>query len=84
MHYMTEFIFRVQRGDGGEYEPTSIRCIISSIQSYINREHPSRGFNIFQDSGFVRTINALKAKSKQLKKQGKGEKPNEASASSYT
>ena len=78
--YMTEFIFRVRRADGGEYEPTSIRGIISSIQRYINSKDSSRGFNIFQDSGFVRTINALKAKSKQLKKQGKGEKPNEASA----
>ena len=56
--YMTEFIFRVRRGDGGEYEPISIRGIISSIQRYINSKDPSRGFNIFQDSGFVRTINA--------------------------
>ena len=60
--YLTEFIFRVRRADGGEYEPTSIRGIISSIQRYINSKDPSRGFNIFQDSGFVRTINALKAK----------------------
>ena len=57
--YMTEFIFRVRRGDGGDYEPTSIRCIISSIQHYINSKDPSHGFNIFQDSAFVRTINIL-------------------------
>ena len=46
----------------------------------LTAKNPSRGFSIFEDSGFVRTINALKAKSKQLKKQGKGENPNEASA----
>lgn len=76
---LSEFVFRVRRNDGKEYEPTSIRGIISSIQRYINIKAPSRAINLATDRAFTRSQNALKAKYKLLKKQGKGEKPHEAS-----
>lgn len=72
---LSEFVFRVRRTDGKEYEPTSIRGIISSIQRYINNKAPSRAINLSTDRAFTRSQNALKAKFKLLKKQGKGEKP---------
>ena len=78
LNYLAGFIFRVKRRDGNEYEPSSIRGIIASIQRYINSKNC--GFSIFKDSAFARTQAAMKAKGKQLKKQGMGEKPYEADA----
>ncbi len=75
---LAEFVFCVKRNDGKEYEPTSIRGILASIQRHLRKKN--YGYCIFKDIEFSTTVQALKAKGKQLKKIGLGNRPNEAVA----
>ena len=72
-----EFLFRVKRKDGKEYEPSSLRGILGSIQRYLNESN--YGSSIINDIQFAKTQQAIKAKGKQLKRIGKGNKPNASS-----
>ena len=70
---LSKFIFGVRKKDGSEYEPTSLRCFLSSIQRYLNKQN--YGFTIFTDAVFKTTMATLKAKQKALKANGLGNKP---------
>jgi hypothetical protein len=70
----------IKKADGTEYEPSSLRNIISSIDRKLQRnKYP---FLIMRGNGpqFSLTRDALKAKQKCLKKLGKGNKPRVASS----
>ncbi|KXJ07227.1 DNA transposase THAP9 [Exaiptasia diaphana] len=61
-----------------DYEPTSLRGILASIYRYLTRKE--HGKRLFIDQEFARLREALKAKQKELKKQGRGNKPNAMTA----
>jgi hypothetical protein len=76
---MANFIIAAKKKDGSDYEPTSIRGIISSIDRKLRRHR--YGHYIGGDekhTKFPLTKETLKTKMKLLKKQGKGNKPNRA------
>jgi hypothetical protein len=74
---MANFITAAKKKDGFDYEPTSIRGIISSIDRKPRRHR--YGNYIGGDEKHTKiplTKETLKTKMKLLKKQGKGNKPN--------
>lgn len=78
--YLANFVLSIRKSDGTEYEPSSIRNIISSVDRKLQRNRYS--FLIMRGSGpeFSLTRDALKAKQKCLKKMGKGNKPKVAAS----
>ena len=71
--YLCEFILRVRQRDGKEYEPTALRSIISSLDRYL-KEHKYQT-SIVRGIPFRQTMTVLANKGKDVKKQGKGNKP---------
>lgn len=71
--YISGFLLSVRRKDGSEYEPTTLRSFVSSI----NRHLITNGykFSLMTDVQFRRCRDVLAAKQKQLKSIGKGNKP---------
>ena len=65
---LSRFIFGIRKKDGSEYEPTSLRAFLSSIQKYLSKQN--YGFTIFTDTEFKATIATLIAKQKGSKSQG--------------
>lgn len=76
--YLANFVLSVRKKDGADYEPSSLRGMISSIDRKLKRQ--KYAYKIMSDSGaeFQLTRDALKAKQKFLKKAGKGNKPRTA------
>ncbi|XP_061174899.1 uncharacterized protein KIAA1958 homolog [Saccostrea echinata] len=74
------FVLSVRKTDGQEYEPSSLRSIISSLDRKLGRQKYGHKIMDSQDDSFRLTRDALKAKQKNLKKQGKGNKPSKAEA----
>ena len=75
---LANFVLTVRKKDGGEYEPNSLRSIISSVDRKLKRM--KYGFTILgegskSNDAFNLTRDAISAKQKVLKKQGKGNKP---------
>jgi hypothetical protein len=75
---LANFVLTVRKKDGGEYEPNSLRSIISSVDRKLKRM--KYGFTILGEGAknndvFNLTRDAISAKQKVLKKQGKGNKP---------
>ena len=76
--YLSEFIIAARTKKGEQYEPSSLRGILSSVDRYLTRRKYGR--RLFIDPEFARLRDALKAKQKELKKQGRGNKPNASTA----
>ena len=76
--YLSKFILAVKKKNGDEYEPTTLRGFISSIERYLKKYRYSE--SIITGQNFTRTREVLKSKQKQLKRLGKGNKPQEASS----
>ena len=77
---LANFLLTVRKNDGGDFEPSSLRSIISSVDRKLrqtNYGHSIIGSGM-KDRSFKLTREALKAKQKQLKLQGKGNKPRRA------
>ena len=76
--YLSEFILSVKRKDGEDYEPSSLRGLIASFNRHFKEQkYPG---SIIEGAEFEQTRKCLEARGKQLKKQGKGNKPNAAQA----
>ena len=74
---LSMFILSVRKKDGEEYEPATLRSIVSSIDRHLkNNYYPT---SIISGEEFFQTRNVLMKKQKSLKKQGKGNRPNAAS-----
>ena len=74
---LANFLLTVRKKDGGDFEPPTLRSIISSVDRKLRRTkygHSIIGTGM-KDVSFKLTREALKAKQKQLKQQGKGNKP---------
>ena len=74
--YICQFLVSVTKKNDEEYEPTSLRSFISSI----DRQLRSSGseISVIADVEFAKCREVLKSKQKSLKKQGLGNKPNAA------
>jgi hypothetical protein len=73
--YLSRFLLSVRKNKGnGEFEPTTLKGIFTSICRYLkDNDYPAEPAT-HQD--FRRTREVLKAKCKDLKEKGKGNKPN--------
>ena len=76
--FICGFLYSVRKKDGGEYEPVSLRAFVSSFERHLKNK--KYGFSIIKDDVFHRCREFLKAKTKDLKSKGKGNKPNAATA----
>ncbi|XP_060561824.1 zinc finger MYM-type protein 4-like [Ruditapes philippinarum] len=74
--YVSSFIYAVRKKDGQEYEPNSLISKFQSIQRFLNVNQ--YGFSLSKDQVFQKCKQVLKAKTKHLKSQGKGNNPNAA------
>ena len=70
--YLAEFIRSVRRKDGGEYEPSSLRSLLASVERHLKKN--SYPASIFSDRQFELTRRCLQSKQKELKKAGRGNK----------
>jgi len=78
--YIANYILSVKKSDQTEYEPTTIRNMISSIERHLKRhKYPVKIMTEKDSNQFQLTRDALRAKQRSLKKMGKGNKPNAAS-----
>ena len=71
-----KFILAVKKKNGEEYEPSSIRAMIQSIDRHLKQKN--YGASILHDREFAAVQDILKKKQKELKGRGKGNKPNAA------
>ena len=76
--FVSEFIVSVKRKVGQDYEPSSLRELFSSFNRYLKERKYSA--SIIEHIVFDQARKCLEARSKQLKKEGKGNKPNAAEA----
>ena len=77
-HYLENFILSIRKADGHEYEPSTLRDIVSSLHRKLKRQKYPHQIMNSSTPDFQLSRDALKAKQKSLKKQGKGNKPNRA------
>lgn len=68
----------MRKKNGDDYEPTTLRGFIASVDRYLRKRRYSESVITGQD--FERTRQVLRSKQKQLKRTGKGNKPQEASS----
>ncbi|WAR26652.1 K1958-like protein [Mya arenaria] len=66
--YVANYILSVRKADGAEYEPTSIRNIVSSLDRKLKRHKYPFRLIAEQTNAFQLTRDALRAKTKSLKK----------------
>ena len=75
--YLSRFLLSVRKQNSDEYEPTTLRGMLASFERYLKRLRYSE--SIITGQSFAKTREVLKSKQKQLKRVGKGNKPQEAS-----
>ena len=76
--YLSQFVLAARTKTGKDYEPSSLRGILASIERHLSRSSYSK--TIFKDSDFKKTRDALKAQQKQLKLHGLGNGPKATTA----
>ena len=77
--YLKKFLLVVRKKDGDEFEPTTHRGFLSSVERYLKKHRYSE--SVITGHHFARTRDTLKSKQKELlKRKGKGNKPHEASS----
>ena len=80
--YVSDFIISVRTKNGNEYEPSSLRSLLASFERYLKKKnYPA---SIINDLAFEKTRKTLQSKQKELKKQGKGNRPNASVALTST
>ena len=74
--FLSEFLITVhKKEDNGEYEPNSLRAFFASFERHLKKK--SYGLCLCQ---FEQTRKALQSKKGDLKRKGKGNKPNASAA----
>ena len=79
-NYLSRFLLSVRKKNGDEYEPSTLRGFIASIERYLKKcrytvNRLSRGRTLREQE-----MHSNQNKLKHLKRLGKGNKPNEASS----
>ena len=76
--YLAEFICAVRKVKGGDYDPTTLKSMVHSINRYLQgKDYPE---SITDKKVFKKLQAARVAKNKSLRKQGKGNGPNTSDA----
>ena len=75
--HLSKFLLAVRKKKGDEFEPTTLRGFLSSVERYLKKRRYSE--SILTRQHFATTRDTLKSKQKELKRKGKGNKPREAS-----
>ena len=76
--YLFKFILSVKRKDVKDFEPLALRGLYSSFNRHLKEcKYP---ISVIDDVAFECKRKCLEAKNKQLKKKGKGNRPNAAEA----
>ena len=68
------FFAEIRKQNGEDYEPDSLRVMQSSLNRYLLDRSYNR--NILKDTEFVKSRNILEGKARNLRKEGKGKRPN--------
>ncbi|PFX24166.1 hypothetical protein AWC38_SpisGene11230 [Stylophora pistillata] len=76
--YWSQFVLAARIKTGKDYEPSSLRGILASVERHLSRY--SYGKTIFKDSDFKKTRDALEPKQKELKRHGLGNRPKATTA----
>ena len=76
--YLSQFVLAARTKTGKDYEPSLLRRILASVERHLSRY--SYGKTIFKDSDFKKARDALKAKQKELKRHGLGNRPKATTA----
>ncbi len=76
--YLSKFLLAVRKKNGEEYGPTTLRGFISSVERYLKKNRYCE--SVVTGQSFSRTRETLRSKQKQLKRDGKGNKPFEAAS----
>ena len=76
--YLSQFVLTARTKTEKDFEPSSPRGILASVERHLSRS--SYGKTIFKDTELTKTRDALKAKQKQLKRHGLGNRPKAATA----
>ena len=76
--YLSQFVLAARTKTGKDYEPSSLREILASVERHWSRSN--YGKTIFKDIDFKKKRDALKAKQKQLKRHGLGNRPKATTA----
>ena len=71
--HLSRFFVSVRKVDGSEYEPCSIKSVQSSLSRYLKEKSYERC--IIKDREFFKSREALRSKCRDLKSQGRGNKP---------
>ena len=80
---LSNFFFTVKKRNGEEYEPNTLTSLHRSIDCHL-REVGQNTICILENREFEGSRQALDAKRRQLKKRGKGGKPNASEPLSYS
>ena len=70
--HLAEFIQSMRRKDGEDYEPSSVRCLVSSIERHLEKNNYIN--SIINDKEFESFRKCLQAKQKELKTADRGNK----------
>ena len=73
---IANFLLQVRKKDGEQYEATPLRSFVASFDCYLRKKDYSS--TIMEWKELKKTKEALVTKQKELKKEGKGNKPNAA------
>ena len=68
-------ISSVKKRDGSSYEPDSLTSLQRSLERQL-RDNLGKQYSILQDCKFALSREAIVASRKELKKEGKGNRPN--------
>ena len=75
--HLSKFLLALRKKNGDEFEPTTLRGFLSSVERHLKKRRYSE--SILTGQHFALTRGTLKSKQKELKRKGKGNKPREAS-----
>ena len=75
--HLKEFIVGIRKQDETKLEPSSLRSVVASIERHLKWK--DYGYSLSDSAAFCRyRPEVLRAKQKELKSSGKGNKPNAA------
>ena len=73
---LAHFVIKIRKQNGDEYEPNTLTSFFRSFDRFLRQQ--GKTYNLMTDRQFARAREALASKCKQLRRQGKGQRPNKA------
>ena len=73
---LTHFVVKIRKQNGEEFEPDTLTSFFRSFDRFLRQQ--GKQYSILNDIQFSKAREALASKRKQLRRSGKGQKPNKA------